>query len=121
MWKRHYAGMLTTLRSRDLASFKMYFAPEFMAFNPKGESLDRNGLMKEVSGLLQGAKKVNAMVDVQKVHKMGDMVHVDFDFHMSAWKKKGTMKVHEAGVDTWKKIDGKWMCIKTVDRVLMIK
>ena len=71
--------------------------------------------------MIAGTTGVNGYAKVKKVTMHQGMADVSFifDLKLSHKGKKPTV-VHEVGVDTWKKIGGKWMFVKTVDSSLKV-
>jgi len=118
-WSQRYQALIGAMNSKNLAAFKATFAKDFYSIDDKGKRKSRADFFKEVDDLFTNAKKFTAHIDLKDVKVHGDTVDVSFDFKLNiANKGKGGTMVHEVGVDTWKKIGGKWMTIKTVDSML---
>jgi ketosteroid isomerase-like protein len=117
-WKARYDSVLKLMTSRNATAFKALFAPDFVWVDPKGKTETREQAMKELDEMFS-ATKITGRMKLGKVTARGDLVDVVFDLHVvQTMKGMGKMSVHEKGVDTWKKIDGKWMFVKTVDSVM---
>lgn len=117
-WKSRYQMVTKAMSSRNEAAFRAFFSKDFIYVDPKGKTASRDELLKELHDMFQ-ANKITAHVELKKVTMRGDRVDVAFDLHVIATVTgKGSTSVHEVGVDTWKKIDGKWQFVKTVDSTM---
>jgi hypothetical protein len=93
-----------------------------VSVDPTGKKSTRAQYMKDVAGLFQGAKSCSTKFTPTKVTKQGDTAAVDFDFVFTVHgTPKGDLSGHEVGTDYWKKLGGKWMEVKTVDKLFDVK
>src|SRR5262245_50512023 len=104
-WKARYAGVLKVIEAKNLPGFHAMFAKDFVTVDDKGKSMTRAAFLKEVDGMFASATRIDGVIKLNDAMVRGDMVDVKFDFTMTLHHKgKGTTKVHEVGVDTWKKV-----------------
>jgi hypothetical protein len=118
-WKQRYNSLMGTINKKDVASFKKSFDESFVTIDDKGKQSSRDEFFQMVDGLMANAKSVKTKEKLLSVKTQGDTVDVSFDFSMTVkHTPSGSTKVHEVGVDTWKKVGGVWKIIKTVDKTM---
>lgn len=116
-WIGRYHALMKDMTTLNKKAFESYFAPGFVWVDPTGKTGGRAEAMKEFDGMF-GVDRIVGTVELSRVDKRGDKVDVHFDMHATEYYGKKSTTIHEVGVDTWKKIHGKWMTIKTVDSVM---
>lgn len=119
-WKARYAATLKLMTSKNVSGFKAMFSDDFVDVSPEGKTMSRDEWFKQVDDIFK-ADGLGATIDVNNVVVRGNAVDVSYVFDVSLHMKKHLTKVHEVGIDTWKKIGGKWLMVKTVDKVLTFK
>lgn len=115
MWKQQYKSVMKTIEAKDMAGFKGFFDPSFVNIDDKGKKSTREEFFEVVSSLFEGAASITAKEKLKDVKANGELVDVSFDLIVVIKKQSGTTKFHEVGVDTWKKVGGRWVMVKTVD------
>lgn len=121
-WQVRYKQLTQAIETLDAKAFKSMFAKDFTYVDEKGMSHKREEFFKEADKLFASGNKVKAKLQL-KTYRMHDgIVDVAYDLqttHFDA-KNKAEMMVHEVGVDTWKKVGGKWLFAKSVDSMFKI-
>ncbi len=113
-WITRYARLTKTITTRNLPAFKAFVAEEFVWVMADGKSLNRDEALKEFSPIFK-ATKITGQEKVLKVTPQGDLVDVSFVTDLLVtYKGQKPVPFHEEGVDTWKKIKGKWMLVKSM-------
>jgi ketosteroid isomerase-like protein len=117
-----YDGLIKSIQNCDMKAFDAFYSKDYVTIDPAGKKADRAQYMKDVAGLFKGAKSVKTKFTPTKVAKQGDAYAVDFDFTFAVQGKPGGNQAgHEVGTDYWKKVGGKWMEVKTVDKLFEVK
>lgn len=120
-WKARYKAEVKLIIARDFKAYSALVADDYVWVKPDGTKVDRKTAMAEYEPLF-GAKKVTGDSVPQKVVVHGDLVDVTFKAKFTfEFDGQPTLKFYEVGVDTWKKIKGKWQIVKTVDKVVATK
>lgn len=120
-WKQRYKSVASAVESKDMTAFKALFDESFVTIDDKGKETGYAEFLKMVENLLAGATKVKAQEKLSAVKVKGDTAEAAFELTVTIKKSTGTTVVHEVGNDYWKKIGGKWVMVKTVDKVLTVK
>lgn len=116
--RAQYAGMVKAMRAKDSAAFKSFFAEEFVSIGPDKKSLKREEFYKLLDKMFDKASKVEANLKLISSKKRGEEVDVKVELRGTIYRTPiGTTKYHEICVDTWRKVNGKWLTVKTVDSV----
>ena len=116
-----YQSLSTTIDTCDFKKFQGYFGSDFTFVDPKGETANREQFMAQVKGLFDGHTSGRTSHKFSGVKEHDGVVDVSFEMHVTMNGPAGRIKVHEVGVDTWKQVNGKWVMIKTVDKVFDVK
>ncbi|MBS1708695.1 MAG: nuclear transport factor 2 family protein [Armatimonadetes bacterium] len=114
--KARYDTLNKIIKARDVEGFKTFFAPEFVNIDPKGAKVDRKEFLKMIDGIFDGATKMEGHEKLISATTSKGVVAVKFDFKLTVTNAKGTTLYHEVGTDYWKKIDGRWVFVKTIDK-----
>jgi hypothetical protein len=109
------------VRRLDFQGFKAMFAENFTTTDSAGKTLGREEFFGMVEPLFKGNKSATSNHRFSGAKTHAGVVDVSFDMHVMLTGKGGKTAVHEVGVDTWKKVNGKWVMVKTVDKVFTIK
>lgn len=118
--KNRYRELERAMNRVDFKAFQTFFAPEFVSVSPEGKTTKREDFFKEIKPLFDGATRAEAKEKLISATTSGGLVKVKFDFQLDLIGKTETTRVHEAGVDVWKKIKGKWLFVKTVDSLFTV-
>lgn len=111
-----YDGLLKSTRALNSKAFHGFFADNFVNVDAAGKETKRGAFFQMVDGMFASAKSATTAFKCSKSTKTGDTIAVSFDFKLTLQQKAGGSAVaHEVGVDTWKKVGGKWLIVKTVD------
>ncbi len=120
--KATYDAVVKTYASVDAKAYSSYLAKDYVYVDPTGKVTKREAYIKEVNELFGSAKSAKLDAKFVKYTVKGDTIVQDFDVHMTLkLKASGVTTMHEVGADTWKKINGKWLEIKTVDKTFDVK
>ncbi len=120
--KMQYDGIEKSMRKLNVDDFATYMSEDFVAIDPKGHKQLKSDFIKGVREIFADAKSANPMAELKGSKMHAGMVNVMFDFHLTVMMKNGgKITVHEIGTDTWRKVGGKWLCCKTVDKSLKVK
>jgi ketosteroid isomerase-like protein len=118
-WTARYAAIDQALKARDTAKFESFLDSSFVSVDSKGAETSRDDFIKMIDEIFNGAAKAAPSVKISSVKSEGDTTNVAFDFHLKVTRSDGSWTaVHEVGTDSWKKIDGDWKLVKTVDKSL---
>ncbi|MBS1718237.1 MAG: nuclear transport factor 2 family protein [Armatimonadetes bacterium] len=116
-WKDRYAYEKKVIVGKDLEAFKAMYAEDYVWTQPDGKKKNKKETFEEVGPMFQ-ADKIEMHETLKSVTKRGDIVDVSFDATLKlTFKGKPTMAYHEIGIDSWKKVKGKWLIVGTVDKV----
>lgn len=116
-WKYRYKSITKIISSKQLDVFKKLFAPEFTLVNVDGSTAKRAEFYTMVESIFQ-SKSATASETLKSVTKKGNVYDVSFEMTIKLIDKAGKKSTfREVGTDSWKKIGGKWLMIKTVDTV----
>jgi hypothetical protein len=113
--RSRYDSLLAATEKMDVKAFGAFVSPDYVSIDPAGKKTNRADYLAGISDLMKGAKKVTTKFQPKGSKTHGSIVDVPFDFQASLIKDDGTTKVHEVGTDSWKKIGGNWIMVKTVD------
>ncbi|MEI8281961.1 MAG: nuclear transport factor 2 family protein [Armatimonadota bacterium] len=116
--KARYKELVGVIRKLDFPAFSAFFADDFTTVDPKGKSVTRAEMMKELKGMFDSSSKAVPKETLLSAKSHDGMVDVKFDFTLAMTgkgKHPGVTKIHEVGTDTWKMVGKKWVFIKTVD------
>lgn len=119
--KAAYNRVDQVVRKLDFKRFKAMFADNFTTTDPAGKTLGRDEFLGMVEPLFKGNKSATSIHKFSGAKIHDGAVDVSFDMHVTLTGKGGKTAVHEIGVDTWKKVNGKWLMVKTVDKVFTIE
>jgi hypothetical protein len=104
--------------TKNMKAFVATLDPKFVYIDDKNKTHSRDEFIKIEVDPISQATTVGGTVKVTGVHAKGDTVAVDYDWHytvvVKAAKGKVTDTGREVGTDTWHKVGGKWLTIKTV-------
>ena len=104
--------------TKNMKAFVATLDPNFVYVDDKGKMHSRDEFIKIEVDPISQATNVGGSVKVTSIHAHGDTVAVDYDWRYSVVAKGPKGKVtdsgREIGTDTWRKIGGKWLTIKTV-------
>lgn len=114
--KDRYKSLERVMERVDFKAFSNYFSPNFVSIGPDGSKTSKADFLEQVKPLFDAAKKGVAHEKLHSATTKNGQVSVSFDFTLDLIGDSGTTKVHEVGVDTWKKEKGRWVLIKTVDK-----
>lgn len=117
-WSQRYKGLMKVIESLDFDAFSGYFAPGFVNVDPKGRITKRAEFLNGLRPIFKSAVSAKAREKLSIVVKGKGYTDVHFDFHLEIKSDESTLLIHEVGYDRWKLIHGKWMMIKTVDKVM---
>lgn len=121
-WVARYRVLQAQMNAKDVTAFESGFHESFVYVDAKKKRMNRDQFFKMVEGMFASADKVSAKIKVLSVKNRGPYADVKFDFRAEfAHKPSGATTLHEVGTDTWKNFGGKWLCVKTVDRVFTMK
>ena len=120
--RAQYATLLKAIKAKDTATFKAAFSSDFVNVGPDKKSQNRDEFFKGIDELFNGSSKIDANLKLKSATKRGNDVDVSVDFKLGIhYKPKGMKRAHEVCVDTWRKVDGKWVMVKTVDSLFDVK
>lgn len=110
-----YEGVKAALTKLEFKAFSSFFAKDFVSVDPAGKSSTRAEFLAMVKPMFDSATKGEPK-EILKGAKIHDgVVSVSFDLTLKLIGKGGVQTIHEVGVDSWKKINGKYYMVKTVD------
>jgi len=115
--KSRYQTEKSLIESKNLSGFTALFADGYTWTLPDGKSKNKAQSIAEMAPMFK-AQKIVLSEKFTKCVKHGDTYEVSFDAKLTiVVSKKTTSHYHEVGADTWKKVGGNWLIIKTVDTV----
>lgn len=115
-WKERYRQVVKTFTTRNFAAFKKLVADEYVWILPDGTTKNRKESLAEFEPLFK-AVKATGDEKIEKVEKKGDTVEVTFKANfVFTFADKSKVEINEEGIDTWKKIKGKWQFIQSRDK-----
>lgn len=114
-----YDSLIAAVKKLDLKTYDSFYAPEFVSIDPKGKATHRAEYLAGIREMMKDATSVTFDVKYKgaKTHRSG-VVDVAFDANIKIQIPGGWKAIHEVGVDSWKKVGGKWLEVKTVDKVM---
>ena len=116
-WKARYAAEKKLVVARDLAGYKALVSDDYVYVLADGKKLNKKQTFVEIEQMFK-AKKITMDETLTSVVKHGNIYDVSFDAKLTMeFAGSGTMHYHEIGIDSWKKIHGKWLIVRTVDKV----
>ena len=117
-WVKKYNGIAKMFATKDMKAFVATLDPKFVYIDDKGQTHSRDEFIKIEVEPIKQATSVGGTVKVTNIDVKGDAVAVDYDWRYTVVikgpKGKVTDKGQEIGTDTWHKVGGKWLTIKTV-------
>ena len=117
-----YAGLVKAFQACDLKAVDPFYSKDYVVIDSAGKKSNRAQFMKDAADLFKGAKSCKANVTYTRVAKQGDTYAVDFHLMFTLQGKPGGDQAgHEIGTDYWKQIGGKWVQVKTVDKLFEVK
>jgi hypothetical protein len=117
-----YKALMKAIEKVDVKAFSQFYDKSYVYVAPSGKESKRDAYLREYGGMLKSMKSGTTNLKITDVNAMRDTVTVTYDFHGALHDAKGGgTAFHEVGVDTWKKIGGKWMEVKTVDTLMEVK
>ena len=112
-----YSAEIKAYTNLDVKGSLAFIADGFTYKDAVGKVISKAQYAQSIKDLFANAKTLK--VDIKFLAGKtvaSDTVKQGFDVRISVkMKSGGTTEIHEVGVDTWKKIHGRWMEIKTVD------
>lgn len=115
-WKARYKQLVHTMETKNFKAFQAMCSDDLVWVQVDGTKKNRKETMAEMEGMFQ-ADKFKGHEKLLKVvsHRDTVDVHCEVFFKMDV-KGKSQMQYHSFCVDTWKKIGGKWLIVKTADQ-----
>ncbi len=113
--KARYAELDKVMRKLDFKGFQSFFSKDFVNVDPAGKSVSYNEFMDMVKPMFTGSTKGEPSEKLKSAKVHDGQIDVSFDFIFKLTGKSGAQTIHEVGVDCWKKVNGKYVMIKTVD------
>ncbi len=115
-WQARYDKLSRTFATRDFPAFQSMIAKNYVWVDPNGKRLNRAQAMESFKTIF-AARSITGGEKVTSVKKVGNKVEIGYDAHwVVVFEGKKPQRIHEMGIDTWQKIGGRWLCVKTVDR-----
>jgi len=117
-WVKKYNGIANMFATKNMKAFIATLDPKFVYVDDKGKTHSRDEFIKMEADPISHATAVSGTVAVTGIQAKGDTVAVSYD-----WRYKVTVKGpqgtaidtgREVGTDTWQKVGGNWLTIKTV-------
>ena len=114
-----YDTLIAALKKLDFTTFESIYAPDYVSVDPKGKAVKRAEALAGVREIMKDATSATFDIKFKEVKTLrSGVIEVAFDFKAKIQVPGGSKNIHEVGVDSWKKIGGKWMEVKTVDKVM---
>ncbi len=118
--KANYGLLIAAINKGDFMTFQSYFAPTFVNVDATGKVVKRAEFLEEAGAIVKSIKKGNLKEKVLGVKSHGRTVSVDFDLAGALATATGPLELHEVGTDVWAESKGKWLLVKTVDKVFTV-
>ncbi|MBI1757366.1 MAG: nuclear transport factor 2 family protein [Fimbriimonas ginsengisoli] len=116
-WLKTYAGIERVFNQRNMDAFEKMLDKDFTIQGQDGKTLNRVDFIKSELDPIRAAERFRCRVRVTSVKSVGADVAVGYDWAYRMWGKdekgKFVMKGHEVGVDTWRKVEGRWLTVHT--------
>ncbi len=117
IWRAQYRAEKQIIQARNFDGYKALLSPDYKSVQPDGKIKTYKEVISELAPFFK-AKKITMKEKLTHVAKRGDIVDVSFDARVTfVYGPKKVVHFHEVGTDSWKKSNGKWLMIKTVDTV----
>ena len=116
-----YKRVSQTIVKCDFTAFKTLFAEDFKSTDPSGKTISREEFFKAVEPLFSSNTSGTLNEKFISCKEHDGQVDVEFDAHVVMKGKQGKTHIREVGVDSWKKIGGKWLMVATVDKTFDVK
>ena len=116
-----YGRVEQAFKKADVKALKTFFAPNFVSVDATGKKTEYKAMMAELDRLFAGAVSGSASEKLGGAKVIGETVEVQFDLKFTIKTAKGTSVGREIGTDTWKKVGGRWLFVKTVDKSFDVK
>ena len=113
-WEKRYVGLSKIIRARNFNGFSALVADDLVWVQADGKSVGRAEALKEFAPMFK-ATKITGGEKVLKVTQRGALVDVNYETNLViTYKGKKPEPYHEKGVDTWKKVHGRWLITRSV-------
>jgi hypothetical protein len=115
-WTNRYKAEVKLITARDFVGWQKLIAKEFVWVQPDGKKVNRKDAIAEYKGLFD-ALKIEGDSVPKRVVQRGQKFDVTYaaDF-LITFAGQGRKRYTESGVDTWKRIAGKWQIIKNITK-----
>ena len=114
--RARYGEIESALQALDTKKFESFFAPQFISIDHNGVKTKREAFLSSVRELFKDATSAKAAETLKSAKTSKGVVMVSFDFTLKISNAEGWTQIHEVGTDYWKKQNGKWLMIKTIDK-----
>lgn len=110
---RTYAQIEKMFTSRNMDAFEKLLAKDFVYVGTDHKPMNRVAFILAECDPIRSATKVLTKVKVTSVKTVGQDVRVGYDWRYSIFEKRSKTVGREVGTDTWRKIDGEWLTVRT--------
>ena len=115
-WQKRYDGLSAAIRSRSISKIGTYVSNDFVWVDLDGKKHDRAATLAEFAKMFK-SDKVTGGETISAAVQKGDRVEVAFSMRLvlsNAGKKDEP--ANDQGIDTWKKVKGRWVIVKSVSQ-----
>ncbi len=112
-FKKIYVGIGAMFVHQNMDAFEKLLSSDYVYAGTDHKQLTRVEFIKAECDPIRAAKKVGTRVRVTSIKRAGDDVKVSYDWTYTLLDATSLTKGRELGVDTWRKMDGKWLNTRT--------
>lgn len=114
-WRARYKKLEKVFASKNISDLSAMCANDLVWVQVDGTKKNREETFKEFEGMFQ-AEKVVVHEKLLGVVKRGVLVDVSCEvFAKLVFPGRTDTRLHSFCIDSWKKVGGKWLLVKTVD------
>jgi len=115
-WQTRYDRLSKAVRDRDFARFQSFAAADYTWKPLSRRTMNRKEAIAAYAPVFK-MKAISGGEKVLRAIKKGERVEIDYESRFSFVAPDGTTsRMHEIGVDTWKRRDGTWKIVRTVTK-----
>jgi ketosteroid isomerase-like protein len=115
-WQTRYDGLSKAVRDRDFDRFQSFAAVDYTWTPLKGRTMNRKEAIDAYAPVFK-MKSVSGGEKVLRVLKTSGGVDIEYESRFTFVTPNGTKsRMHEIGIDTWRRRDGAWKIVRTVTK-----
>ena len=116
-WRARYDSLERIYFARNFAKWKSLISDEYQWTQPNGKVVSRKDSISMIEPLFK-AKSFQVKEEIKGISRRGEVIDVSFEMKLKIVMQDGKSSgFHEIGIDSWRKVHGKWKLIGTRDQV----